>query len=183
MRGSRQFECGRLYSPLNLALYPLLHVSVAFHPRDRGLHPRRLRPTVQAGKKQTTRFQNRLETRERLVQLARANRKKAEGTTLSLDPPRAAVFPRRNTTGSRPCTTPRSCNQRLASTGDCWSGGAKHGLLPPPGERGRFRRSAKSFQPSVTQTYRESRESLSFEHGIEGKILPPRLHRESLDKG
>jgi len=86
MRGSRQFECGRLYSPLNLALYPLLHVSVAFHPRDRGLHPHRLRPTVQAGKKQTTRFQNRLETRERLVQLASANMKKAEGTTLSLDP-------------------------------------------------------------------------------------------------
>jgi hypothetical protein len=153
MRGSRQFESGRLYSPLNLALYPLLHVSVAFHPRDRGLHPRRLRPTVQAGKKQTARFQNRLETRERLVQLASANMKKAEGTPLSLDPHK------------------------------CWSGGAKHGLLPPPGERGRFRRSAKSFQPSVTQTYRESRESLSFERGIEGKILPPRPHRESPHNG
>ena len=93
------------------------------------------------------------------------------------------VFPRRNPTGSRPCTTPGSRNQRLASTGDCWSCGAKRGLLPPPGERGRFRRSAKSFQPGVTQTYRESRESLSFEHGIEGKILPSRLHRESPHNG
>ncbi len=35
------------------------------------------------------------------------------------------------------------------------------------------------FQPGVDQTHREPRENLSFERGIEGKILPSCLHRES----
>ena len=59
----------------------------------------------------------------------------------------------------------------------------ERGLLPPPAETGRFRGDAKSIQLGVAKTCCESRESLSLDRGIEGKILPPRLHRESPYKG
>src|SRR5262249_35167898 len=73
-------------------------------------------------------------------------------------------------------------HRSLALAGAAGPGGAERGVLPSSRERQSLRRKAEQVQSGTAEENHPAWENLSFQRGIEGKILPARLHRELSDK-